>query len=81
MTDEPGEAARYPIRTATAETMESFAAPLSLAFAEKPEPGDEERRTWEPDRIIAAFDGDRPADPIKAAQAAASSMAERGGQA
>ncbi len=60
MTDEPGTAARYPIRTATAETMESFAAPLSLAFAEKPEPGDEERRTWEPDRIIAAFDGDRP---------------------
>jgi predicted acetyltransferase len=40
--------------------MESFAAPLSLAFAEMPEPDNEWRRTWEPDRIIAAFDGDRP---------------------
>ena len=50
----------YPIRTATAETMHAFAAPLDLAFAEMPEPGDEEHRTWEPERIIAAFDGERP---------------------
>jgi predicted acetyltransferase len=60
MTDAPGTAGRYPIRTATAETMEWFAAPLNLAFAEMPDPGDEERRVWEPERIIAAFDGEQP---------------------
>ena len=60
MTDAPGAAAQYPIRTATAETMESFVAPLNLAFAEMPDPGDEERRAWEPERIIAAFDDERP---------------------
>jgi len=60
MMDTPGTADRYPIRTATAETMESFVAPLNLAFAEVPDPGDEERRAWEPERIIAAFDGDQP---------------------
>lgn len=51
MMDAAGTAGRYPIRTATAETMESFAAPLNLAFAEMPDPGDEERRVWEPERI------------------------------
>jgi predicted acetyltransferase len=60
MTDGPDSAARYPIRTATAETMDAFASPLNLAFAEMPEPDDEHARTWEPDRIIAAFDGDQP---------------------
>jgi predicted acetyltransferase len=40
--------------------MEAFAAPLNLAFAEMPDPGDEERRLWEPERIIAAFDGEQP---------------------
>ena len=60
MTSTPGATARYPIRTATAETMEAFAAPLNLAFAEMPDPGDEERRLWEPERIIAAFDGEQP---------------------
>ena len=60
MTDAPGAGGRYPIRTATAETMESFAAPLNLAFAEMPDPGHEDRRTWEPERIIAAFDGEQP---------------------
>jgi predicted acetyltransferase len=60
VTSTPGATARYPIRTATAETMEAFAAPLNLAFAEMPDPGDEERRLWEPDRIIAAFDGEQP---------------------
>ncbi len=60
MTGAPGTANRYPIRTATAETMEAFAAPLNLAFAETPDPGDEEHRLWEPERIIAAFDGDQP---------------------
>jgi len=60
VTSTPGATARYPIRTATAETMEAFAAPLNLAFAEMPDPGDEERRLWEPERIIAAFDGEQP---------------------
>jgi predicted acetyltransferase len=60
MTDATGAAGRYPIRTATAETMEAFTAPLSLAFAEAIDPGDEERRAWEPERIIAAFDGEQP---------------------
>ena len=60
MTDTPGTADRYPIRTATLETVEAFVAPLNLAFADMPDPGDEERRTWEPDRIIAAFDGTEP---------------------
>jgi predicted acetyltransferase len=40
--------------------MEAFTAPLDLAFAETPDPGDEERRAWEPERIIAAFDGEQP---------------------
>ena len=40
--------------------MEAFAAPLIVAIAFGEDPGDEERRTWEPDRIIAAFDGERP---------------------
>ncbi len=60
MRSTPGATVRYPIRTATAETMEAFAAPLNLAFAEMPDPGDEERRLWEPERIIAAFDGEQP---------------------
>jgi predicted acetyltransferase len=40
--------------------MGAFTAPLDLAFAELPDPADEERRTWEPERIIAAFDGELP---------------------
>ena len=60
MTDTPGAAGPYPIRTATAETMELFTAPLGLAFAEDDEADDEERRAWEPERIIAAFDGKQP---------------------
>ena len=60
MTDSTGEAGPYPIRTATAETVEAFTAPLIAAFAFVEDPGDEERRTWEPDRIIAALDGERP---------------------
>jgi predicted acetyltransferase len=60
MTEASGTASPYPIRTATAETMVAFTAPLDLAFAEKPDPGDEEYRVWEPDRIIAAFDGEQP---------------------
>ncbi|HEX7399184.1 MAG TPA: GNAT family N-acetyltransferase [Candidatus Limnocylindrales bacterium] len=60
MTDTPETADRYPIQTATLETVEAFVAPLNRAFADMPDPGDEERRTWEPDRIIAAFDGTEP---------------------
>jgi predicted acetyltransferase len=60
VTDSSGGAGRYPIRTATTETVEAFTAPLNLAFAEMPDPGDEERRTWEHERIIAAFDGEQP---------------------
>jgi predicted N-acetyltransferase YhbS len=60
MTDANGTAGQYAIRTATAATVESFTGPLNLAFAEMPDPGDEERRVWEPDRIIAAFDGELP---------------------
>jgi predicted acetyltransferase len=60
MTDSTREAGPYPIRTATAETVEAFTAPLIAAFAFIEDPGDEERRTWEPDRIIAALDGERP---------------------
>jgi predicted acetyltransferase len=60
MTDSTREAGPYPIRTATTETVEAFTAPLLAAFAFVEDPGDEERRTWEPDRIIAALDGERP---------------------
>ena len=60
MTDSRREAGPYAIRTATAETVEAFTAPLLAAFAFVEDPGDEERRTWEPDRIIAALDGERP---------------------
>jgi len=60
MTGSSGGAGPYPIRTATADTIDAFTAPLNLAFAEMPDPGDEERRLWEPERIIAAFDGEQP---------------------
>ncbi len=78
MTDVPGTVERYPIRTATAETMVSFIAPLNLAFAELPDPADEEHRTFEPDRIIAAFDG---AQPVASAGALTFRLSVPGGEA
>ncbi len=78
MMDTPGTADRYPIRTATLETVEAFVAPLNLAFADMPDPGDEERRTWEPDRIIAAFDGTQP---VASAGALTFRMSVPGGEA
>jgi predicted acetyltransferase len=78
MTDLPGTAERYPIRTATPETMRAFIAPLNLAFAEMPDPTDEEHRTFEPDRIIAAFDGDQP---VASAGALTFRMSVPGGEA
>ena len=78
MTDGPGTAERYPIRTATAETMRSFIAPLNVAFAEVPDPTDEEHRTFEPERIIAAFDG---AQPVASAGALTFRVSVPGGEA
>ena len=50
---------RYPIRTATAATLRDFVAPLLAAFGEEMSDTeyDDWRRTAEPDRFIAAFDG------------------------
>ncbi len=52
----------YPIRTATPDTAQSFIDPAMRAFGE--EVTDEEFEHWrpttEPDRVIAAFDGDAP---------------------
>jgi predicted acetyltransferase len=78
MTDATRTAERYPIRTATPETMASFIAPLNLAFAELPDPADEEHRTFEPDRIIAAFDG---AQPVASAGALTFRLSVPGGEA
>src|SRR5664280_2328883 len=78
MTDLSGTAERYPIRTATPETMRAFIAPLNLAFAEMPDPADEEHSTFEPDRILAAFDGDQP---VASAGALTFRMSVPGGEA
>jgi predicted acetyltransferase len=78
MTDTPGTTDRYPIRTATVETVDAFVAPVNLAFADLLDPADGERRTWEPDRIIAAFDG---AQPVAAAGALTFRLSVPGGEA
>jgi len=56
------ETPRYPIRTATPETVRAFLAPLVIAFGEELTDAefDDWRRTLEPDRLVAAFDGERP---------------------
>jgi predicted acetyltransferase len=54
--------ARYPIRTATPESVRAFNVPLLAAFGEELTEAwyDDWRRTIEPDRLIAAFDGEVP---------------------
>ncbi len=56
------ETPRYPIRTATPETVRAFLAPLIVAFGEDLTDAefDDWRRNIEPDRLIAAFEGDGP---------------------
>ncbi len=56
------ETPRYPIRTATPENVRSFLAPLVVAFGEDLTDAefDDWRHTLEPDRLIAAFDGEAP---------------------
>ncbi len=78
MTDSIRGTGPYPIRTATADMVDAFTAPLNLAFAEMPDPGDEERRLWEPERIIAAFDG---AQPVASAGALTFRLSVPGGEA
>lgn len=52
----------YPIRTATAKELRHFLTPLPAAFGEEFTDAEfeAERPVLEPDRIIAAFDGDEP---------------------
>jgi len=56
------ETPRYPIRTATPETVRSFLVPLDIAFGEGHT--DAELEDWlhtlEVDRLVAAFDGEVP---------------------
>jgi predicted acetyltransferase len=54
--------ASFPIRTATPETVREFLGPLIIAFGEELTDAefDDWRHTLEPDRLIAAFDGDTP---------------------
>ena len=78
MTDGAAATDRYPIRTATVETVEAFVAPLNHAFADVLDPADGERRTWEPDRIIAAFDG---GEPVSTAGALTFRLSVPGGEA
>ncbi len=54
--------ASYPIRTATPESVRAFLGPLLTAFGEEVTEAeyDDWRRTLEPDRLIAAFDGEVP---------------------
>jgi len=56
------QTATFPIRTATQETVRAFMAPAMAAWGE--ELTDAEFEEWnhllEPDRLIAAFDGERP---------------------
>ena len=56
------ETTRYPIRPATSETVRAFLAPLVIAFGEDLTDAefDDWRRTIEPDRLVAAFDGESP---------------------
>ena len=56
------ETARYPIRAATADNLRAFFAPLAVAFGEEFTDAEFEdwRHTVEPDRTIAAFDGEAP---------------------
>ena len=56
------ETPRFPIRTATPETVRSFLAPLDVAFGEDQTDAEFEdwRHTLEPDRFVAAFDGEIP---------------------
>ena len=56
------ETPRYPIRTATPETVRSFLVPLDIAFGEGHTDAEFEdwRHTLEPDRLVAAFDGEIP---------------------
>lgn len=56
------ETPRYPIRSAAADDVRSFLAPLVIAFGEELTDAefDDWRRTIEPERMIAAFDGAVP---------------------
>ncbi len=51
---------RYPIRTATADNVRAFLTPVTVAFGDEFTEAELEdwRRTIEPDRVIAAFDGE-----------------------
>jgi predicted acetyltransferase len=53
---------RYPIRVATADTLKDYSSPLLVAFGEEMSEAefDDWRRTAEPERFIAAFDGEVP---------------------
>jgi predicted acetyltransferase len=55
-------AASYPIRTATPDTVQAFVTPVMRAFGEETTDAEFEhwRPTTEPDRVIAAFDGETP---------------------
>ncbi len=52
----------YPIRTATPDDLRAFAAPLMVAFGDELTDAQFEdwRHTLEPERLIAAFDGEAP---------------------
>lgn len=52
----------YPIRTAAPDDVRAYFAPLMVAFADELTDAafEDWRRTLEPDRLIAAFDGDVP---------------------
>jgi len=56
------ETPRFPIRTATPETVRSFLVPGDVAFGEDHTEAEFEdlRHTLEPDRFVAAFDGEIP---------------------
>ncbi len=56
------QTATYPIRTATPDEARAFIAPLMPAFGEEFTDAELEdwRHTIEPDRLIAAFDGETP---------------------
>ncbi len=58
--DRPGSPV-FEMRTATEDTLVSFVSPLESSFGEVLTPAEiaEARRTWETDRLFAAFDGDR----------------------
>lgn len=56
------EIAAFPIRTAAPDDVRAYFAPLMVAFADELTDAafEDWRRTLEPDRLIAAFDGDVP---------------------